>query len=220
MGRTAIVLGATGLTGSLLLESLLSNTSYSKVIAFVRSEMEISHPKLIIRQVNLLQLLDYKNQFVGDVVFCCIGTTKAKTPDKNLYREIDYGIPANAAKICEINGISNFIVISSMGANSKSSVFYSRIKGEMEEAVLSTKINLIYILRPSIIIGKRNEFRLLENISKLAMKAIDLLLVGSLKNYRSINAKTIAEAMINLDLKGFNKTIIESEQIKIIAQNA
>lgn len=220
MGRSAIVLGATGLTGSLLLDNLLSNSSYSHVIAFVRSKLEVSHPKLSVKQINLLQLLQYKEQFIGNVVFCCIGTTKTKTPDKNLYRKIDYGIPLNAAKICEINGISNFIVLSSIGANSHSSVFYSRIKGEMEQAVLNTKINHIYILRPSLIMGKRGEFRLFEMIAKAAMTVIDVLLVGRLKNYRTIKAKTIAEAMINLDLKGFSKTIIECEQIKKIAQNA
>jgi uncharacterized protein YbjT (DUF2867 family) len=220
MGRTAIVLGATGLTGSLLLDNLLTNSSYTQVIAFVRSELEVSHPKLSVRQVNLLHLLDYKEQFIGDVVFCCIGTTKAKTPDENLYRQIDYEIPLNAAKICEINGISNFIVMSSMGANRDSRVFYSRIKGEMEQAVLNTNINHIYILRPSLIAGKRNEFRLFELIAKSAMKVVDVLLVGRFKNYRSIKSETIAKAMVNLDLKGFSETIIESEQIKKIAQNA
>lgn len=220
MERTAIVLGATGLTGSLLVDSLLCNDHYSKIIVFVRSQFHLSHPKLIIEQINLLKLLDYKEHFVGDVLFCCIGTTKAKTPDKNIYRQIDYGIPTNAAKICDMNGIPNFIVMSSMGANVNSSVFYSKIKGEMEQAVLNTGIKNIYILRPSLIAGKRDEFRLFEMIAKMAMKVLNVFLVGSFKKYRSIKAKTIANAMIALDLKGSAAKIIESEDIKKIADNA
>lgn len=220
MERTAIVLGATGLTGSLLVDSLLCNDHYSKIIVFVRSQFHLSHPKLIIEQINLLNLFDYKKRFIGDVLFCCIGTTKAKTPDKNLYRQIDYGIPTNAAKICEMNGIPNFIVMSSMGANVKSSIFYSKLKGEMEQAVLNRGIKNIYILRPSLITGNRKEFRLFESISKMAMKVLNVFLVGSLKRYRSIKAETIANAMIAIDLKGSSTKIIESEDIKKIAHNA
>jgi len=220
MGRTAIVLGATGLTGSLLVNRLLSDEHFSKVIVLVRSQFNLSHPKLIIEQINFLKLFDYQEQFVGDVLFCCIGTTKAKTPDKNLYRQIDYDIPVNAAKICEINNISNFIVMSSMGANVNSSVFYSKLKGEMEQAVLNTKVKNIYILRPSLISGNRKEFRWFELIAKAAMTVLNLLLVGSFKKYRSIKAETIANAMIALDLKGSAVRIIESEQIKKIAKNA
>jgi uncharacterized protein YbjT (DUF2867 family) len=220
MGRTAIVLGATGLTGGLLVDSLLSNDHYSKIIVFVRSQFNLSHPKLIIEQINLLNLLDYKERFIGDVLFCCIGTTKAKTPDENLYRQIDYGIPTNAAKICEMNGIPSFMVMSSMGANVKSSVFYSKLKGEMEQAVLNRGIKNIYILRPSLINGNRKEFRFFEMIAKIAMKVLNVFLVGSLKKYRSIKAETIVNAMIAIDLKGSSIKIIESEDIKKIAHNA
>lgn len=220
MGRTAIVLGATGLTGGLLVDSLLCNDHYSKIIVFVRSQFNLSHPKLIIEQINLLNLLDYKERFIGDVLFCCIGTTKAKTPDENLYRQIDYGIPTNAAKICEMNGIPSFMVMSSMGANVKSSVFYSKLKGEMEQAVLNRGIKNIYILRPSLINGNRKEFRFFEMIAKMAMKVLNVFLVGSLKKYRSIKAETIVNAMIAIDLKGRSIKIIESEDIKKIAHNA
>lgn len=220
MGRTAIVMGANGLTGGLLVNSLLSNNHYSKIIVFVRSQFHLSQPKLQIEQINLLNLFDYKDHFIADVLFCCIGTTKAKTPDKNLYRQIDYGIPTNAAKICEMNGIPNFIVMSSMGANVNSSFFYSKLKGHMEQAVLNTTIKNIYILRPSLITGKRNEFRLFELIAKAAMKVLNLFLVGSFKKYQSIKAKTIAKAMIALDLKGSTSRVIESEEIKKIADNA
>src|SRR5699024_3350038 len=109
-------------------------------------------------------------KFSGDVVFCCIGTTKAKTPNRDTYRKIDLGIPVDAAELAKTNGIETFLVISALVANSKSSVFYNRVKGEMEEMVLSKGIPNTYILKPSLIIGNRNEKRFGEGLAAGVMK--------------------------------------------------
>lgn len=217
MSKTAIILGATGLTGNLLLNKVLNNEAYSKVIVFSRSELSETHEKLQVKIINLLQLIDYKSHFMADVVFCCIGTTKAKTPDESVYKSIDYGIPVAAAKLCKANNIETFIVVSALGANADSRFFYNRIKGEMERDVLKLHIKNTYILQPSLIEGQRNERRIFEWFWQKLMVVVNVLLIGWLKKYRSIKAGTIANAMVILDLKGYKQHTIESNHIKKIA---
>ena len=168
--------------------------------------------------VDLLTLESYKNDFLADEVFCCIGTTKAKTPDTEMYRRIDFGIPVTAAKICRDKGINTFLGISAMGANSKSGVNYNRIKGEMEEAVLKCGIPNTYILQPSLIGGKRDEKRIGEWIAKRFMKVLDYILVGPLEKYRSIDPEVIATAMVWLANNNYEKTRIQSDEIRNIYQ--
>ncbi|HET8802964.1 MAG TPA: NAD(P)H-binding protein, partial [Aequorivita sp.] len=117
MKKTAIILGATGLTGSILLEKLLQDASFLKIKLFSRSSVEKSSPKIEEHLIDMFQLENHSEAFTADVVFCCIGTTKAKTPDKETYKKIDYGIPVTAAKLAKQNGIETFIVISAMGAD-------------------------------------------------------------------------------------------------------
>jgi len=157
MKKTAILLGASGLTGGLLLELLLSDSDFGKIKLFSRKESGLTNPKIEEHIVDTLQLENYAAEFTGDVVFCCIGTTKAKTPDETDYKSIDFGIPVAAAKLAKQNNIPAFIVISALGANVKSLIFYSRIKGEMEQSVIDLKIPKTHILEPSLIAGDRIE---------------------------------------------------------------
>ncbi|MGF1554894.1 NAD(P)H-binding protein [Paucihalobacter sp.] len=220
MNKTAIILGATGLTGSLLLDNLLNNDAYAKVIVFSRSKIEISHPKLEILIIDLFKISEHQDDFKAQVVFCCIGSTKAKTPDESVYKSIDYGIPVSAAKLCKLNNIPTFIVVSSLGANPKSNMFYNRIKGEMERDVLNLNIENTFILQPSLIDGRRDELRIFEWLWQKAMRLINGLLIGKLRKYRSIKAETISDAMVILDLNGYKNQIIESHQIKELVKNA
>lgn len=217
MGKTAIILGATGLTGNLLLEKLISDKNYSKIKLFSRNSVDVSSGKIEEFIIDLLALEDSINDFVADEVFCCIGTTAAKTKDKKLYKAIDSGIPVTAAKIAKENGIGTFIVISSMGADANSSVFYNRTKGEMERDVLKQSINNTYILRPSLIGGNRNEFRLGEKIGKGIMRIFNPLLVGSLEKYKMIHPEKIANYMRILANTKPNETIFSSDNIQEIA---
>ncbi len=123
MKKTAIILGATGLTGSHLLDLLLHSGDYEKVKIFTRRATGKSNPKLEEIICDILKLEEQVDKFTADEVFVCIGTTKAKTPDKKLYHAIDYGIPVTSAKLAERNKIPTFSVISAIGANTKSSVF-------------------------------------------------------------------------------------------------
>ncbi len=215
--KTAIILGATGLTGSLLAKRLIADESYTSIKLFSRKASGISSPKVEEFLGNILQLEEFKKDFTADEVYCCVGTTSAKTKDREVYRAIDFGIPFKAATLAKENKIPTFMVISSMGANAQSKIFYSRTKGEMEQAVLDQEIPNTYILRPSLILGDRNEKRFGESFGAVVLKLTSSLLVGRLKKYRAIKADHIAAAMIKLAKSLPDMKILESDRIQELA---
>jgi len=219
MKKTAIILGASGLTGSYLLQKLIKEESFSTIKLFSRSKIEGLPNHIEQYIVDLLKLEDFKADFTGDIVFCCIGTTASKTPDNAHYKAIDYGIPVAAAKLCKANNIPAFMVISAMGADKNSSIFYNKTKGEMEADVIKQNLHHTSIFRPSLIDGPRNETRFLENIGLSVLKAIQPLFIGGLKKYRIIHAERIAQALINAS-KNINDdiNIIPSQTIKELAK--
>ena len=214
MGKTALILGATGLTGKLLLNRLLADEAYSKVKVFSRRALGLEHPKLEVYIGDLLKLDIFESDFVGDEVFCCIGTTANKTKDKEVYKQIDFGIPVSAATLSKKNGINSFLVISALGANAESRVFYNRTKGEMEVAVLNQHIPNTYILRPSLIKGYREETRMGEIMGGLLASVASVFLFGKYKKYRAIKAETIANAMHHVVTSKPKAQIIESDKIE------
>ena len=217
MGKTAIILGASGLTGQHLLKALIANKNYDSIKLFSRKKTENTSSKVIEIVGDLLALENFKEDFTADELFVCIGTTAKKTPNKTQYKKIDFGIPAAAAKLAKENQIPTFLVVSAMGANAKSSVFYNKTKSEMEQAVLSEKIKHTYILRPSIIGGSRNENRPMEKIGIAIFKLLQPLMVGKLKKYRIIEAENIVKAMIYLANEKPGLQIIESDKIQEMA---
>lgn len=214
---TALVLGANGLIGSHLLPQLIQNTAYRKVYAISRKPIYIQNTKIS----NIItDIKNADNQITNihfDHLYICIGTTKKKTPNKIQYREIDHDYPIKVAKIAIKNSCKVVALVSSIGANKNSKNFYLRIKGEVEDSISNLDIESIHIFRPSLLLGKRNEFRLGETIGKFFMKVLSFMFIGKLKKYRSISAKTVSKSMITNVLnknKGkhiytFN-TIIES----------
>jgi len=220
MKKTAIILGASGLTGGFVLQKLIEDERYDTIKLFSRSKIEGLPDKVQQFIGDLLELNQFKTDFTADDVYCCIGTTAKKTPDKTLYKKIDYGIPVAAAKLSKENNISTFLVISAMGANKNSTVFYNKTKGEMENSVLKQQIKNTYVLRPSLIGGDRQETRLLEKIGLVIFKVIQPLFIGKLKKYKIVNAETIAQAMIGLANTKYSEVIITSEHINKLGNNA
>ena len=215
MKKTAIILGATGLTGGIILQKLIRDDNYKSIKLFSRSKIDGLPNKVVQFIGNLLEIDQFKSDFTSDEVYCCVGTTTKKTPDKKRYKQIDYGIPVTAAKLSKDNNIPTFLVISAMGANKKSSVFYNKTKGEMEYDVLQQNIKNTFILRPSLIGGDRGEYRMLEKIGLVVFKLIQPLFIGKLKQYKIINAETIAIAMIKLaNTIRTTEVIITSDNIK------
>jgi len=196
---TAVVLGATGLTGNLVLEELLKDENFVTVRVLTRRKINRSHPKLQQEIVNFNDMDDYTQKFgEGDVIFSCVGTTQKKVKgNKTLYEDIDFGIPVNAAKIGISKNYKKFLVVSAIGANENASNFYLKLKGKTEKALKEIPFVSLSIFQPSLINGKRNENRTGEAIAQTVMDLLSFLLLGPLEKYRSIGANNIARAMVN-----------------------
>lgn len=190
--KTAIVLGATGLIGKKVTEHLLKNDNYSTVIILVRKPLNINHPKL---KQHIFNYDAIDNTLLkGDDLFCCLGTTIKTAGSKEAFRKVDLDYVVNVAKASKGNGINHFAVISAMGANKNSTVFYNQIKGEMEESIKAIGFNSTYIIRPSLLLGDRKEFRFGELIGKFFMITLSFLIP---KKYRAIYDVQVAIAMIH-----------------------
>ena len=174
MKKTAIILGITGVTGSLLAKHLFDDERFEKVISFHRRPSGLQHPKLEEHVIDMFELEKHQEAFKADVVFCCVGTTQSKTSDRETYKKIDYGIPLAAAKLCVTNDIKRLIVISAMGADPESRVFYNRLKGEMERDVLVIKPNNTYFLEPALLAADREEKRTAEKIGIAVFKVLNI----------------------------------------------
>jgi uncharacterized protein YbjT (DUF2867 family) len=218
MSNKAIIVGATGLIGSHLLNILLANDEYSHVVSLVRKESGVAHHKLDEVVVNFDQLDKYEKKINGHALFCCLGSTQKKTPDLKIYYKIDHDYPLQLAQLALKNGVKQYHLISSMGANSGASNFYLKTKGEAEEDIIQTGINCLHIYRPAFLTGDRKEYRFAEKILTPFMAIINPLLIGGLKKYRSIPAQTVAMAMYNESLKNEEGVFIHpSDNIKQIA---
>lgn len=218
MAYKAIIAGASGLVGGLLLDILLQRPEYDEVIVLVRKELPLTDKKLLQLPVDFDKLADYADDINGHAIFSCLGSTRAKTPDLTVYRKIDHDYPLQLAQIGAKNGIDQLHLVSSLGADEKSSNFYTKIKGETEEDIKTSGVKSIHIYRPSLITGKRKEHRAFEGVLLAMARIIDPLLFGGMKKYRSIPAQTIAMAMFNQSLtKQEGIFIYPSDKIKELA---
>ena len=205
MSKTATLIGATGLIGSYLLDQLLNDPYYDKVNVLIRRPWIITHPKLEKKLVNFDDpdslLIALSNT---DVVFCSVGTTQKKVKgDKKAYRKVDYDIPVKNARLSKMTGCENFILVSAVGADSKSRSFYLKLKGEVEDAIKKVGLKSVHIMRPSMLLGERKEFRLGESIGKVFTKVFFFLLPSK---YKSIEGRDVAKAMVvasKMDKEGF-----------------
>lgn len=164
MKKTALVIGATGLVGTKLVEQLLTNERISTVKVFTRRSLGINQQKLEEHLVDFDNMEQWKNLLTGDVLFSTMGTTLKKAGSKEAQYKIDYTYQFDVARTAADNGVKTYCLVSSAGANPESSVFYSRMKGELDEAVKHLPFDNIFILRPSILAGERNENRTGERI--------------------------------------------------------
>ncbi len=217
--KTAVIFGATGLTGSLVLKKLIRDERYEKIKVFTRSEPEIKSDKMEVIKTDLENLEQYSDEIAGDDVFCCLGTTIKKAGSKENFKKVDLDWPALIAKIASKNKVPNFLMISSIGADPKSANFYLRTKGEAENAVRQQDFYKIVILRPSMLMGKRREFRFFEELGKLVMVPLKFLFRGKLRKYRPINSERVASAMIKFANITTSKYVFESHEIELFTKN-
>ncbi|WP_027418997.1 oxidoreductase [Crocinitomix catalasitica] len=193
--KKAILIGATGLIGKALLTQLLDSAEYDEVRVFTRRKTGENHPKLREFIVDFNAIENAKADLVGDVLFSCLGTTLKTAGSKEAQYKIDFDMQFNTTKIAKENGVENMVLLSSAGANAKSSVFYSRMKGELDEAVEKLGFDRVGIIRPSMLAGDRKEFRWSEKIFTPIMYAFSW--IPGIRKYRPIKDKTVAKAMIN-----------------------
>lgn len=202
--KTATLIGATGLIGSQLLDLLQADSAFSEIKILVRRPIKIDNPKVKVSIIDFSDEESFKSEISGSsVVFCAIGTTNKKTKgDENEYRKIDYNIPVTAAKLSLKTGCKQFVLVSSYGANSKSNNFYTKLKGEVEDTLSSLNIPSLSIFRPSLLLGKRQEFRFGEIIATLLMNPLSFLLPTKIKPIKAYDvAKSMLEAS-KADTKG------------------
>ncbi len=197
--KTAVIFGATGLTGMELLNFLADDNRFEKVIAVVRREIDLpgnnTQSLLLDTFKNVCEISD---QLRADIFFICTGTTIKKAGSKQAFREVDYEIPVAIAKCAELLRIPVMVVISSIGADSRSANFYLKTKGEMEQDLSKIYTGKLRFIRPSLLLGKRNEFRAGEYFASLVMRSLDWILIGSLKKYRGVKATEVARQLIEL----------------------
>lgn len=216
-GKTALLIGATGLVGEETLTQLLKSAYYDKVIALTRRPLDVKHTKL----ENPVVDFDKTEQYSGikaDDVYCAMGTTVGKAGSQAAFKKVDFALPLQVAKLALNNGAAKFILVSSMGANAKSMVFYSKTKGELEEALAKLKYKAVIIFRPSILQGNRKEHRTGEAIGRFAAEKLSFLFAGPLAKYKGTPVNTLAKAMIieaNENVTGVH--IIENDEIFKIA---
>lgn len=212
--KTAIIIGASGLTGKVLLYQLLQDDSFSRVIIFVRKELTIAHSKLIQHAIDFNNLNCFKDLIRGDVVFCCMGTTIKTAGSQEAFKKVDFIYPVEFAKLAKENNISVFCLQSSIGADAKSNNFYLKTKGETEDAIKQLNFQSFATFRPSMLLGDRTEFRLGEKLGKIVMQSLSFAFTGKLKRYKAIHVKQVANAMIKYAKSGIaGNTIIENEQM-------
>jgi uncharacterized protein YbjT (DUF2867 family) len=213
--KTALVIGSSGLIGSQLVIQLLSNPNFEKVIVFNRRPCLILHPKIEEHIIDFNDLKPIEPFIKGDVMFCTMGTTIKKAGSKEAFRLVDVVYPEQFAQMALQNQVKQFLLISSLGANLESSNFYLKTKGEIETYLQQSAFISISILRPSLLLGDRKEFRFGEKLATYILPVLSLFLIGPLKKYKAIDAKTVAKAMVNIALQnkpGF--TIYPSDELQ------
>lgn len=215
--KTALVIGSSGLIGSHLVIQLLSNPNFDKVIVFNRRPCLILHPKIEEHLIDFNDLKPIEPFVKGDVMFCTMGTTIKKAGSKEAFRLVDVVYPEQFAQMALNNQIKQFLLISSLGADLESTNFYLKTKGEIETFLQQSAFNSVSILRPSLLLGDRKEFRLGEKLATYILPVLSLFLIGPFKKYKAIEAKTVAKAMIEIALQnkpGF--TIYPSDELQTI----
>ncbi|MES2558882.1 MAG: oxidoreductase [Bacteroidota bacterium] len=212
--RTALIVGATGLIGKSCLYNLLETKEYTRIIALVRKPLAIKHHQLEQVVVDFNRLATYKEMMVADDIFCCLGTTIRVAGSQDNFRKVDFEYPVEVAKICLQNGATQFLLVSAMGAAPTSSIFYNRVKGEVEQAITNLNYKCFRIFRPSLLLGNRKEVRVGELIAKAVMKVLGVVFIGPLKKYKAIEGETVAKAMVKAALLlNTEKRIYESDEI-------
>ncbi len=202
-----LLLGATGLVGSECLQLLLTEKRVTEIRIFSRSPIPQTDNKITTVIAPFNKINNHDSFFAVDAILCALGTTIKKAGSQDAFRIVDYEYPLTAAQIGKRNGAHHYLLVSALGANAHSTVFYNRVKGELENAILGIKFERTTIIQPSLLLGKRKEFRFSESIGQLFAPLIP-------KKYKPVQASSVAQALVKQLFTTYSgKTIIESRNI-------
>jgi uncharacterized protein YbjT (DUF2867 family) len=194
--RKALIAGSTGLVGKNLLHQLSKSGLYTEIISIVRKPTVEELPNVKEEIVDFENLEKFAYLFNVNDIYICLGTTIKKAKTQAAFKKIDVDYPIKIAQLAASNKAQKLSVISAMGANSKSKIFYNRMKGIMEQGMINSGIDTINIYRPSLLLGKRSEFRFGEKFASVLVKPILFLFAGPLKKYRPVAVKDVAKTML------------------------
>lgn len=198
LGKRLMVIGATGLVGSLCLARLLEEDGVERIVVLTRRPLGYSHARLDEHLIQFDGLTEYADLFEVDSVFCCLGTTSKAAGSKAAFEKVDLGYVKTVAELAAAHNVRQFILVSAVGADTHSPVFYSRVKGRAEAAVRRQDFHCVHILRPSMLLGTRTRPRLNEEALKPLVKVTRPLFIGPMRRFRPVQADKVAEMMVEL----------------------
>jgi len=193
---TALVFGGSGLIGSHLLDELIHDSYYEMIHVIVRRPIGLDHPRCKVHCIDFDQLEDYRDLFKVTDVYCCLGTTLKQAGTVEKFHRVDYEYPAIIARLAQQCGVKQLAVVSSVGSNENSKNYYLATKGKLEAYLKSLDSMKIYIFKPSMLLGKRKQFRFGELIGKAIFPLLSPFLIGSLTRWKAIFAGDVARAML------------------------
>ncbi|HOO08594.1 MAG TPA: NAD(P)H-binding protein [Cyclobacteriaceae bacterium] len=208
--KTALLAGGTGLIGSQLLQLLARDDAYGTVKCLTRNALPVTHEKIEAIQTNGSDLNGLAASLVADDVFCCLGTTIKKAKTKEAFRKIDFDYPLHLANLSKAQGARQFLLVSALGANPSSSVFYNQVKGEVEEAIAAIGFEAYHVFRPSLLLGARPEERTGEDAAKIFFKWFGFLLP---QQYKAIDSAKVARAMLAMANKNGKGTFVYESKL-------
>lgn len=212
---SALLLGATGLVGGQVLDLLLNDPAYGRVVVLGRRAVDRQHPRLHQQVADLGRLDEHAPLFSVDDVFCCLGTTIRAAGSQEAFRRVDHDYVVSSARVAASAGARRYLLVTAAGADAGSRIFYNRVKGEAEAGVRAQPFEGVVILRPSLILGPRAERRTAEALAQKLAPALGVLMVGPLRRYRAVEAVTIARAMVRMaKQRPRGVRIVESEEIQ------
>jgi len=215
--KTALLIGATGLVGGHCLRFLLEGDYYDRVVVLARRKLPLDHEKLEQHVIDFDSLARNADLVKADDIYCCLGTTRKKAVSDEAYYRVDFTYPFEIARLGRANGAEHYAIVTAIGASPHSRFLYNRTKGEIEKAVSRLGFQGVYLFRPSLLVGERNEERKWEERELMIGSKLSFLLVGPMKRFRPIGAQAVAFAMVRTTRQGRPGIhIIESEEIREI----
>lgn len=209
----AVIVGATGLVGRELVRVLLNNKKYSKVTVIARKRLSVVHPRLEQQLISFDELHECPKEWFEEAdVFCTLGTTMKKAKTKEMFRRVDHDYVIEVGKLVARHQARKLIVVTAMGANEQSVFFYNKVKGQTERNLQELKLPQLIIVRPSLIIGDRHEFRFGEALATKLSGWLSFVFKGKMSKYQPNEAKVIAQALSKLAL-------LCTEQVRIVTSD-